>query len=86
MNLKYNMKSGSKKVVKNRIIHVLDADRVMCAQNMLEHIQEDIKNTLAKYAQVDHQQIQCQIRLSENVTEKTCPVIIAIVPLKREIL
>ena len=86
MAVKPDTKSKSKSVVKHRIINVLDADRVMCAQNMLERIQEDLKHTLLKYAQTDSEHIQCQIRLQENTKGESCPVVIAIVPLKRNIL
>ena len=86
MAVKLDTKSKSKNVVKHRIINVLDADRVMCAQNMLEHIQENLRHTLSKYAQTDSDHIQCQIRLQENTKGESCPVVIAIVPLKRDIL
>ena len=86
MSTKIDMKSRSKSVVKTRMMNVLDSDRVMCAQNMLEHIQEDLKHTLAKYAQADSEHIQCKISLQENEMGRTCPMVIAVVPLKREIL
>ena len=86
MAVKPDAKSKAKSVVKHRIINVLNADRVMCAQNMLEHIQGDLKHTLSKYAQTDSEHIQCQIRLQKNTKGESCPVVIAIVPLKRDIL
>ena len=86
MAVKLDVKSKAKSVVKHRIINVLDADRVMCAQNTLEHIQEDLKHTLSKYTQTDSEHIQCQIRLQKNTKGESCPLVISIVPLKRDIL
>lgn len=78
----FNRKSQSKNVAKDRLKLVLVHDRANCSTEVLEMLKNDILKVIAKYMDIDNEELDIQITQTMSDENEKVPILIANIPFK----
>lgn len=78
----FNRKSQSKNVAKDRLKLVLVHDRANCSTEVLEMLKNDILKVIAKYMDIDSEELDIQITQTLSDENEQVPILIANIPFK----
>jgi len=78
----FSRKSSSKDVAKSRLKFVLMQDRMNCSPEVLEMMKTDILRVIAKYVEIDENEMDIQISAPESGGAIDVPVLLANIPIK----
>jgi len=78
----FSRKSTSKDVAKSRLKFVLLQDRMNCSPEILEMMKIDILKVIAKYVEIDENEMDIQISAPKEGGEIDVPVLLANIPIK----
>ena len=78
----FTKKVQSKNVAKDRLKLVLIHDRANCSPVILEMIKNDILQVIAKYMDIENEELDIQITQTATEDNKNAPMLIANIPIK----
>jgi len=78
----FSRKSSSKDVAKSRLKFVLMQDRMNCSPEVLEMMKTDILKVIAKYVEIDENEMDIQISAPTDGGAIDVPVLLANIPIK----
>ena len=78
----FDRKQKSGKVAKNRLQLVLYQDRMHTSPKMLEMLKSDIIQVLAKYVDIDQEELEISLSKDSQSDEGSIPALVANIPIK----
>ncbi|GHU53959.1 cell division topological specificity factor [Clostridia bacterium] len=75
-------KPQSKNIAKDRLKLVLVHDRANCSVDVLEMLKNDILRVIAKYMDIDDEELDIQLTQTKSDTNDQVPMLIANIPFK----
>lgn len=80
----FRKKTPSSETAKDRLKLVLIQDRINCSDDVLEKIKADIIEVLAKYAEIDMEELNVEMSKVDKDSDKKfgTPVLLANIPIK----
>lgn len=78
----FNRKAQSKNVAKDRLKLVLIHDRANCSTDVLEMLKNDILKVIAKYMDIESEELDIQITQTMSDKNEQVPILIANIPFK----
>lgn len=80
----FRKKTSSSETAKDRLKLVLIQDRINCSDDVLEKIKSDIIEVLAKYAEIDMDELNVEMSKVDKDSDKKSgtPVLLANIPIK----
>ncbi|MDR1687887.1 MAG: cell division topological specificity factor MinE [Clostridiales bacterium] len=78
----FNRRAQSKNVAKDRLKLVLVHDRVNCSADVLEMLKNDILKVMARYMDIDSEELDVQITQTMSDKNEKVPMLIANIPFK----
>jgi len=75
-------KQNSKSIAKDRLKLVLIHDRADCSPGMLEMLKNEIIEVIAKYMDIENEELDIQITQTSTEDNKRVPMLIANIPIK----
>lgn len=80
----FRKKTPSSETAKDRLKLVLIQDRINCSDDVLEKIKSDIIEVLAKYAEIDMDELNLEMSKVDKDSDKKAgnPVLLANIPIK----
>jgi len=78
----FSRKSQSKNVAKDRLKLVLVHDRANCSTEVLEMLKNEIMAVLARYMDIEDEELDIKITQAMSDTNEKVPVLIANIPFK----
>ena len=78
----FTKKTQSKNVAKDRLKLVLIHDRADCSPVVLEMLKNDIMQVIAKYMDIENEELDIQITQTTNDDNVRVPVLMANIPIK----
>jgi len=78
----FGKKSTTKDIAKSRLKFVLLQDRMNCSPEVLEMLKTDILKVIAKYVEIDENEMDIQITAPESGGAVDVPVLLANIPIK----
>ena len=80
---KFFKKKSSGMYAKDRLQMMLVSDRANCSPELMEAIKNDIMEVLAKYVEIDTDNLDIQINQTDNETRNgAAPILLANIPIK----
>jgi len=78
----FSKKPQSKNIAKDRLKLVLIHDRADCSPVMLEMLKNDIIKVIAKYMDIENEELDIQITTTVTEDNKNVPMLMANIPIK----
>jgi len=78
----FSKKQQSKNIAKDRLKLVLIHDRADCSPGILEMMKNDIIQVIAKYMDIENEELDIQITQTTNEDNKKVPMMVANIPIK----
>ena len=78
----FTKKQASKNIAKDRLKLVLIHDRADCSPVMLEMLKNDIIQVIAKYMDIENEELDIQITTTATDDHKNVPMLMANIPIK----
>ena len=75
-------RQASKNIAKDRLKLVLIHDRADCSPVMLEMLKNDIIQVIAKYMDIENEELDIQITTTATDDNKNVPMLMANIPIK----
>ena len=78
----FTKKSQSKSIAKDRLKLVLIHDRANCSPVMLEMLKNDIIQVIAKYMDIENEELDIQITQTTTGDNRNVPMLMANIPIR----